>query len=133
MDFSLPEELLAKAHQAPSGELAWPPGAVMEAVRQFAAQGFALIGGEVWIVSPQKVHKLVRLRNYEIGTLEWHTIGWDYETDWMEYCRQTAEATLREILALQASQKVLPEHAPYIHYHLIFVDEHDYRENAEQL
>lgn len=125
-EITFPADLVEPAYQSSTGELAWPPSTVINAIRYLPSQNVAILGGEVWIVKGGGAYALVRLRNGEVTELAWHTSRKAAAETWPEYCQRTSVESVQAILRLQAPQRIVDEAVPHIHYNLIWVAEDEY-------
>jgi hypothetical protein len=94
----VPAELLASAHRRPTGELAWRRDDAIEAVQRLSSAGFAVLGGELWIlVGGTTVWAGVPAdKEHPAGVYTWSTTpGWTRQTEsWQEFCARAAAHSL---------------------------------------
>jgi hypothetical protein len=63
----LPEPLRSAAFQANNGEWAWPRDAALAASEWLADNGFAVLGGETWLVGPDRVIRIPYFWGWDVS------------------------------------------------------------------
>lgn len=95
---AVPPDILAKAYRSPgAGELAWRRGDLPSAMEALVKSGFAILGGELWLVRDPKENwtGLIPSRDGKVPFV-W---GWDTGSrmegeSWSGYCERTLEESL---------------------------------------
>lgn len=90
---SYPPELLDSARENQSGELAWQYPTILEVVAALAAQGFAILGGDVMYVEDGRLdyfHDGIYCGNWY---LDWRP----GEQSWQAYVAESVSVTVRYI------------------------------------
>jgi hypothetical protein len=120
----LPELLRASAFRADNGEWAWPREAAVVASAWLAANGWAVLGGETWLVGADRVIDI---------PYHW---GWDLSRrepaeSWEDYCRRGAEAAKEALTAgaPQEEQTLPAESRASVRYNLTLCSEEWHRAN----
>jgi hypothetical protein len=125
----LPEQLRASMFTASNGETAWPLDRAVDAVTWIAARGLALLGGEAWLVDPERgITGIIPLVGSNIPAVR----SWTAEDRrpnelWADYVDRCLD---RAIIALRAEEnaaatEISPELIPYLRYNVTFVPEQE--------
>jgi hypothetical protein len=115
------ERTIGEAFRAPNGELAWPRAYVAEAVDALRLGGFAILGGEVWVVIDGKIDAQPRLKDGQTAVISWDTRGRDTKEPWARYVARAASETLSAIRSIGAEDAVAPELRDKVFYNFSFV------------
>jgi hypothetical protein len=88
-----PPRLIELAHKNPSGELAWQYPTILQVVATLAAQGDAILGGDVMYDAGEGT-----LDYYHNGMYcgNWH-LNWEGEWSWAEYVAESVAVTIRYV------------------------------------
>jgi hypothetical protein len=127
MSHALPEEILRKAYcTSQSGKLAWHKEDALEAVKILPQQNLAVLGGDLWAVSPSGRIQHFTAYHWDAQPHTWlHAI----ET-WQEFCARTADYTLGVLSEWDLEQEFSPEDAARLLFHLEMVDQSAYEKQV---
>ncbi len=119
--------IINTAFCATNGELAWQRPNMAAAVHAIAAQQWAILGGEVWVVRAGQIHAGPLLQDGHSAVMHWSSTLAAGEL-WAQFVQRAARETLAAVDALDAEATVVPEDAAYVYYNLTFVTEAEYAE-----
>jgi hypothetical protein len=97
-DPNIPAALLARAHRSPNGELTWPRHDAAAAIEALTRAGYAMLGGEAWVILPDG-RILGQLPAADAGptlVYAWSVKpAWQRDAEtWEEYARRAADYNL---------------------------------------
>ena len=124
----IPNTILQTAFKYGNEEYAWLKKDVAEALTALSENGYAMLGGELWIVKYSKIYGLLPCKDGSSGCFHWNTQEKQPNESWSEYCGRTATESLELISGLNVESCVLPELIDYVYYNLCFVTESEYAE-----
>jgi hypothetical protein len=105
-------ELRERAYRRPNGELAWRPADAVAATEALAAAGYAVLGGEWWVVLPDgTVQPWVPATEGEpSGIYAWsvQTVWVPEREGWETYCERAAAYTIAVLLGEEPGSAPLP-------------------------
>jgi hypothetical protein len=122
------EQIKATAFHSQGDEYAWQRPHIASAIEALTDQGYAILGGEVWIVEGDDILAMPPLRSGGSAVIGWDTADKDIGESWNQFVERTAKESLVAIDSLNAENEVLPEVAPKVFYNLTFVTEQEYAE-----
>ena len=86
----------------------------------------AILGGEVWDVKDGTIWGAIPVANDKIPALwHWETFPQDNKESWKEYCRRTAEESIRAVKSMRVEEEVSPEFREFIYFNITYVDQED--------
>ncbi len=99
------------AFTATNGELAWRREDIEDALNSVAADGRAILGGEVWLITVSDTwHGLIPQRDGSVpGVYSWETAPRSAAESWPAYCQRTASESIEAVRAIQVEQETFPE------------------------
>jgi len=130
------ETVKSKAIVSFSNEFAWKLQDVFEAIEEITDNGYAILGGDVWAVSPKQSGNLpltyinsseitvgiIKGRNGINYVFNWFSNKIISET-WEDYVKRTKEETITSIRKLNAEQVIAEEFKDNIYYNLVYTDQ----------
>jgi hypothetical protein len=129
MQPNLPRPVLAKAYASPgSGEFAWRRADVPEAVRALTASDYAILGGEVWLVSDPRANwtGLIPCRDSRPdGVWSWDTKPRQAGETWEVFRDRTARETIESVEAMRVEDESDPSVVPYLWFNISFIAAHE--------
>jgi hypothetical protein len=114
---------------ASNGETAWPLDLAVDAVTWISSQGLAILGGEAWLVDPDRgITGLIPLIGSTIPAVRgWAAEGRVPNEGWATYvdrCLRHAVTALRA--EESAAPTDIPSHlVPYLRYNITFAPEQE--------
>jgi hypothetical protein len=128
-DLGLPEQLRASMFTASNGETAWPIDRVVDAVTWIAARGLSILGGEAWLVDPERgITGLIPL----VGSNSPAVRGWAADDrrpheGWADYVDRSLDHAITVLRAEEsaAPTEISPELIPYLRYNVTFQREQE--------
>jgi hypothetical protein len=124
----LPEQIRANAFYSHTDEYAWQRSYIADTVEALANHGYAILGGEVWIVENGRILAAPPLRSGENSVIGWDTKEKEEAETWDQFVLRTAKETLAVIESLDAEEEVMPEVRNKVYYNLTFTNEQEYAE-----
>ena len=119
----LPPELLSPAFRAKNGELAWPREHLLAAARWLTSAGFAILGGEAWLVVDGTIFGLLPGQDGQMFVSGWTLESRRTGEPWLGYTRRGLEATNTYLSTHTPEQLLRPEHRPLVRFNLTYLDE----------
>ena len=118
---NLPAGVVERAFRYGS-EFAWSTEDIQDALRALGEARLAVLGIDLWIVHRNEIYTSIPT---EKGPGVWgtNTSARRREEPWPEYCRRTAEESIREIISANLEELVDPEIRPFMHYLVTFTGE----------
>ena len=124
----IPNTIQQTVYKYGSEEYSWLKKDVAEALTALSENGYAILGGEAWIVKYRKIYGLLPCKDGSSGCFHWDTQEKQLNESWSEFCGHTAAESLESIRGFDAESYVLTELIDYIYYNLCFVTESEYAE-----
>jgi hypothetical protein len=137
MTFS--ESVRSKAIISFNDELAWKLSDVTKAITELIANGYAILGGDVWAVASLQAEQIplthISAKEIAVGIIKgqdgkdyvfnWHSNKVQSES-WTDYVKRTGEESLAAIKKLNAESIVADEFKAHIYYNLVYANESEY-------
>lgn len=114
---------------ASNGETAWPLERAVDAVTWIASQGMAILGGEAWLVDPERgITGVIPLVGSTIPAVRhWTADDRRPKEGWAEYVDRCLRHAVTALQAEEASAptEIAPELMPYLRYNITFTRERE--------
>ena len=117
-----PTELEASALRTPGGEYAWTRGDALRAVRVLSGSACAVLGGEVWIVSGDKVSGLVPAASGTPSVFRWEADR-QLEEPWPDFVQRSCALALEAIADLPRHGEVSVPSGAVVYYNVTWTEE----------
>lgn len=138
MNFS--DQLKSKAIESFQGELAWKKEDVAQAMVELAGNGYAILGGDVWVVvkNQSNVPRLASIdsENIAVGIIKGRegqdcVFSWNSDRRhgeaWDEYVLRSKHESIEIINKVNVEETVAQEFHDLIFYNLVFANEAEYQ------
>jgi hypothetical protein len=115
------------AFRAANGELAWRREDIEDALNSLAADGRAILGGEVWLITGADTwHGLIPQRDGSApGVYSWDTVARSADESWPAYCQRTASESIEAVRAIPVEQQTFPELVDRLRFNVTYVAEQE--------
>ena len=115
------------AFTASNGELAWRREQIEDTLNSLAADGRAILGGEVWLITGSDTwHGLIPQRDGSApGVYSWDTVARSAAESWSAYCQRTASESIEAVRAIRVEQETFPELVDRLRFNVTYVAEQE--------
>ena len=117
-----PTELEASALRTPGGEYAWTRADALRAVRVLSGSACAVLGGEVWMVSGDKVSGLVPAASGTPSAFRWEADR-QLEEPWPNFVQRSCGLALEAIADLPRDGEVSVPSGAEVYYNVTWTEE----------
>ncbi|MFA7285607.1 MAG: hypothetical protein WC011_02050 [Candidatus Paceibacterota bacterium] len=119
--------------------LAWKKEDIFSAIDEVTANGYAILGGDVWAIIKKSSSELVLTdvdpENIAVGIIKgkdgkddvfnWYSDKKEVES-WEEYVNRSKQETIEAIESMKAEESVSKEFQDAIYYNLVFANKTEY-------
>jgi len=117
---------LDEAFETRDGLFAWPRDCLPDVVVEIAGRGYAILGGEVWVVEGNLFSPLSPTRDGGWAIFSWEAPPRLVGEPWEHYVTRTLREALDTVRALDPEGRVPPDFGDKLFYHLQITDESSY-------
>ena len=118
------QDLEASAHRTLGGEYAWRRPEALRAASALASAGFAILGGELWLVRGNEIWGALPQHAGPPAVYHWESERGPSEP-WTAFVERSRSEAFSAINALPADGEVAAPPGANIYYNLTWVSEHE--------
>ena len=118
------QDLEASAHRTLGGEYAWRRPEALRAASALASAGFAILGGELWLVRGNEIWGALPQHAGPPAVYHWESERGPSEP-WTVFVERSRSEAFSAINALPADGEVAAPPGANIYYNLTWVSEHE--------
>ena len=123
MEFPL--EIESKAFKAENGEYAWLKENIPAAVEALVQKGFAILGGEVWLVRGREINAAPLLKTGPCGIFHWESKRADSSESWSQFVQRSAGETLQAVHNMNVEDEIVAQPEAKIFYNITWCSEEE--------
>ena len=120
------ETAAPQTFRAHDGEQAWRRSSLPRAMQDLVERRYAITGGEVWVVEGSFSCSLSPSKEGGWTVIAWHVSPREPGESWAHFAMRSFEETLAAICRLNPEDRVSPEVADKLYYHVFYAAESDY-------